>query len=483
MSVTQHYRSSFGISFAKHSALIRGFYSLLAGFTDAATIVLLSIVTGVLYHRVVHHNMGVITDFAQTGFLVAWLYLLPKVLRKEYDVTHYLNNKDYALHAIHLWNLAFACLIALAFLTKTGETYSRGWLVMFYGSGMAAIVLVHALLAKAIRAGHRNGIVATRRLFLVGSVTDVRDFMRQYRPEESGLEIVGTAFLPDAPHADETPQGLASNLQDAVSYARALGPDDIFIISPWANQKVIDHCIEAFMTVPASIHLGPEHILDRFEHVSIEKIGSVASLHLLRPPLSLTSIITKRLFDIVLSAVALIGLRPFFIFIAILIKINSPGPVFFIQRRYGFNQQMFRIVKFRTMSTIEDGAYVQQATENDCRITRIGRLLRRWNIDEIPQLINVLFGDMSLVGPRPHALAHDESWGQKIARYARRHNMRPGITGWAQVNGFRGNIRSDDDFRQRITYDLYYIDNWSIWFDIRILWLTVFSRKAYRNAY
>ena len=144
---------------------------------------------------------------------------------------------------------------------------------------------------------------------------------------------------------------------------------------------------------------------------------------------------------------------------------------------------MFRIVKFRTMSTIEDGAYVQQATENDCRITRVGRLLRRWNIDELPQLINVLLGDMSLVGPRPHALAHDESWGQKIARYARRHNMRPGITGWAQVNGFRGNIKSDDDFRQRITYDLYYIDNWSIWFDIRILWLTVFSRKAYRNAY
>jgi Undecaprenyl-phosphate glucose phosphotransferase len=483
MSVTQHYRSSFGISFAKHSALIRGFYSLLAGFVDAATIVMLSIVTGVIYHRVVYHNYGVIADYAQTGFLVAWLYLLPKILRREYEVTHYLNNKNYALHAVHLWNLAFGCLVALAFLTKTGETYSRGWIVMLYGSGMAAIVLVHALLAKAIRAGHRNGFVATRRLFLVGSVTDVRDFMRQYRPEESGLEIVGTAFLPQAQHVNDTPQGLANNLQDAVAYARVLGPDDIFIISPWANQKIIDHCIEAFITVPASIHLGPEHILARFEHVSIEKIGSVASLHLLRPPLSLLSIITKRLFDIAISAVALIALSPLLAMVAILIKLDSPGPAFFLQRRYGFNQRMFRIVKFRTMKTTEDGADVLQVTQGDDRVTRVGQFLRRWNIDELPQLLNVLRGDMSLVGPRPHALAHDESWGRKIARYAKRHNMRPGISGWAQVNGFRGNIKNDEDFRQRIVYDLFYIDNWSIWFDIRILFLTVFSRKAYRNAY
>ena len=144
---------------------------------------------------------------------------------------------------------------------------------------------------------------------------------------------------------------------------------------------------------------------------------------------------------------------------------------------------MFRIVKFRTMKTTEDGANVLQVTQGDDRVTRVGQFLRRWNIDELPQLLNVLRGNMSLVGPRPHALAHDESWGRKIARYAKRHNMRPGISGWAQVNGFRGNIKNDEDFRQRIVYDLFYIDNWSIWFDIRILFLTVFSRKAYRNAY
>jgi Undecaprenyl-phosphate glucose phosphotransferase len=431
----------------------------------------------------VYGESGAVMDFAQTGVLIAWLYLLPKILRREYDVTHYINFKDYPVHSIHIWNLAFACLIALAFLTKTGATYSRGWIVMFYGSGMAAIVVVHALLARAIKAGYRKGVVATRRLFLVGSVADVRDFMRQYRPEDSGLEIVGTAFLPEAHGPSDVPKGISEALQDAVAYARALHPDDVFIVTPWSHQQLIDHCIEAFMTVPASIHLGPEHILDRFEHVAIEKIGSVASLHLLRPPLSPAATITKRLFDIVLSALGLIVLSPLFAVVAILIKLDSPGPVFFLQRRHGFNQHMFRIVKFRTMTTTDDGEVVEQVTKDDERVTRIGRFLRRWNIDELPQLLNVLRGDMSLVGPRPHALTHDHAWGQKIARYARRHNMLPGITGWAQVNGYRGNIKNDADFRQRILCDLYYIDNWSISLDVRILFLTIFSPKAYRNAY
>ena len=483
MSASQHYRSSLGVSLAKHAALIRGLYGVMAATVDAGTIILLSVATGVLYHRIVYHTSSPLMDYAVTGVLVAWLYLLPKILRREYEVTHYINFKDYPVHSIHIWNLAFACLIALAFLTKTGETYSRGWIVMFYGSGMAAIVLVHALLVRTIKAAYRKGVVSTRRLFLVGAMSDVRDFMRQYRPEDSGLEIVGTAFLSEAQDGAEAPQELKNSLQDAVSYARALRPDDVYIVTPWSRQRLIDQCIEAFMTVPASIHLGPEHILDRFENISIEKIGSVASLHLLRPPLSFAAIIAKRLFDLILATIGLIVLAPLFAIVAILIKLESPGPVFFLQRRYGFNLQMFRIVKFRTMTTTEDGPDVKQAEEFDSRITRVGRILRRWNIDELPQLINVLRGDMSLVGPRPHALVHDESWGQRVSRYARRHNMRPGITGWAQVNGFRGKIHGDSDFRQRIAHDLYYIDNWSISLDVRIILLTVFSRKAYRNAF
>jgi polysaccharide biosynthesis protein PslA len=176
-------------------------------------------------------------------------------------------------------------------------------------------------------------------------------------------------------------------------------------------------------------------------------------------------------------------LLPAFVVIAILIKLDSPGPVLFRQQRHGFNQKSFLIYKFRTMTALEDGADVRQATRQDDRVTRFGQFMRRWSIDELPQIINVLIGDMSLVGPRPHALAHDHAWSAKIALYARRHNVKPGITGWAQINGFRGGIVADEQLRGRILCDLYYIDNWSIWLDIKILFATVFSRAAHRNAY
>jgi lipopolysaccharide/colanic/teichoic acid biosynthesis glycosyltransferase len=157
--------------------------------------------------------------------------------------------------------------------------------------------------------------------------------------------------------------------------------------------------------------------------------------------------------------------------------------LFFLQRRYGFNQEPFRILKFRTMTTADDGPQIAQAKSGDPRVTRVGRWLRRWNIDELPQLVNVLIGDMSLVGPRPHALAHDQAWARKVSLYARRHNVKPGITGWAQVNGLRGEVGTDEAIRQRVEHDLYYIDNWSIWLDIQILLRTAFSRKAYLNVW
>jgi putative colanic acid biosynthesis UDP-glucose lipid carrier transferase len=275
---------------------------------------------------------------------------------------------------------------------------------------------------------------------------------------------------------------LNEDLALASAYARILRPDDIFILVPWSQKETIDQCINAFMRIPASIHLGPEPVLDRFVNAQICKAGPIASLNLVHRPLSAAEVFVKRVFDITIASAALLILAPFFAAIAIAIKADSPGPVIFRQRRYGFNQQPFRIFKFRSMSTLEDDAALKQATENDARVTRIGKIMRRFNIDELPQLLNVVRGDMSLVGPRPHALAHDQQFERSIGLYARRHNVKPGITGWAQVNGFRGAI-TDEKIRHRIAHDLYYIDNWSLLFDMQILWLTVMSKKAYLNAY
>ncbi len=264
---------------------------------------------------------------------------------------------------------------------------------------------------------------------------------------------------------------------------RGLEPDAVFVLAPWSATETIDRCAETFLRLPVEIHLGPEQVLYKFEEAKLSTLGPIASLQLTRRPLSRREIMQKRLFDLVFAAAGLILATPLLVLVAVLVRLDSPGPVFFVQRRYGFNQQPFRIIKFRSMRALDDGAVIRQATAGDPRLTRVGRWLRRWNVDEIPQLFNVLTGDVSLVGPRPHALSHDHEYEQRVSLYARRHNVKPGFTGWAQIHGYRGETDTDEKMRKRVEYDLFYIDNWSLWLDLQIMARTLLSRTAYRNAY
>jgi Undecaprenyl-phosphate glucose phosphotransferase len=482
MNIASHRGFEVGAS-ARRTAFLRLLIAALAAATDAAAIVLISIGTGLLYHEILYGDVGPIPLYVQTGLVTAWLYVGINAYRLEYSVLTYLEFKRHPGKIVRNWNIAFIGLIVLSFLTKTIDAHSRGWLILFYVSGLATLILTHALFVRAIAAGNEVGLIATKRLFLVGAEAAIVDFVRRYRVRDIGLEIVGTANLRRPDDTPEAEARFASELREAVRSARALDLDGIFVVVPWHDRATIDRCVEAFMTVPTSIYLAPERLMDRFESIAVEQIGPIAGLHLLRPPLSTSAVLVKRLFDIVLAGAGLVVLSPLLLLVAILIKLDSPGPALFLQRRYGFNQNPFRIIKFRTMTTLDDGPVVRQAARNDARITRLGQFLRRWNIDELPQLVNVLRGDMSLVGPRPHAIAHDETWGKSIALYARRHNVKPGITGWAQIHGFRGNIGNDDQLLNRIEYDLYYIDNWSLWLDLRIVFGTVFLRKAYENAF
>lgn len=186
----------------------------------------------------------------------------------------------------------------------------------------------------------------------------------------------------------------------------------------------------------------------------------------------------KRLMDIVLASIALIMLLPFLCLIAIAIKLDSPGPILFRQGRGGLDGRTFAIMKFRTLTVMEDGAQITQISRGDCRATRVGGFLRRTSLDELPQLVNVLMGDMSLVGPRPHALAHDEMYGRLLPEYSARFFVRPGITGWAQVNGARGPTPQPTDMKRRIDYDIWYIEHWTIGLDARILATTAFAILA-----
>jgi Undecaprenyl-phosphate glucose phosphotransferase len=467
--------------------LSRGTFFGAIFLTDVALIVAMSCFTGVAYHLVVYGETGEIASFVQVGVLTASIFVISNVFRGEYRLPNFFNFKPHARRTIQLWNVTLICLLVLGFLTQQITVgYSRGWIVMFYCATLAGLIVQRVLIVRITALAREAGLVFTKRIFLIGPGASIGAFVNHYEPWMLGVTIVGCRFLTplaSTASAEARRAMLDRDLAEAVASVRAVEPDAIFLLMPWSATETIERCAQTFLALPVEIHLGPEQILHKFEEVELSKLGPLATLQLTRMPLSRVEIMQKRLFDLTFAAAALIVLTPLIVLSALLIRIDSRGPIFFVQRRYGFNQQPFRIIKFRTMRTLDDGAIVPQATRNDPRLTRIGRWLRRWNIDEIPQLFNVLTGDMSLVGPRPHALSHDREYERRISLYARRHNVKPGITGWAQIHGYRGETDTEEKMRNRVEYDLFYIDNWSLWLDLKIMARTVLSSAAYQNAY
>jgi Undecaprenyl-phosphate glucose phosphotransferase len=456
---------------------------LLADFT---TIVAMSWLTGVSYHLVVYQDRGETVNYFQVGLICAIFFVIPNVFRGDYSLPNFFTFRPHLRRSIQLWNVTFICLLGLGFLAQITVIYSRGWIVTFYGLTICALLALRYAYVRMTVFGSRTGLISAQRMFLVGAARNVENFVTRYHPRTFGINIVGCHFLTPV-EAQAPPQVrdrlLARDLEQAIIGARVLQPEAIVLVMPWHETDLIDRCANTLRKLPAELHLAPERVLDRFEQVQILKIGPISSLQLRRMPLSALELLEKRALDLLLASAALLLLTPMLVATAVLIKLDSPGPVFFLQRRFGFNQKPFQIIKFRSMRCCEDGAVIRQAQKDDPRVTRIGRWLRRFNIDEVPQLFNVIKGDMSLVGPRPHALSHDHEFERRISTYARRHNVKPGITGWAQIHGLRGETDTDEKIRQRIEHDLYYIDNWSVWLDLQILIRTVISPASYRNAY
>lgn len=460
----------------RNTALVRAAFSALAAVLDFLAIVMAAVTMEALYHFLAYGWSGLSASNLQLCLFAAVTFVVASAVRQDYNFANYLQLRGHGWRSFGLWSIVALCALAAGFLAKSTEESSRAAFVLFYLGAFAALFVERATLVHFVRSSADAGGVSARRLFLVGFEKDVEAFTYRYKPWTCGMHVVGAVVLRDGAGT------LDDDLALAAASARMLRPDDVFILAPWSRTDIIDACVTAFLRVPARIHLGPERVLDRFVDAHIEKIGTISSLSLSGHPLNLMEIAAKRVFDFVGASVALVLLSPLLLALAILIKLDSPGPALFYQRRYGFNRETFRIVKFRSMTTMEDGRHVKQATAQDSRVTRVGRVMRRYNLDELPQLLNVLRGEMSLVGPRPHALAHDQLFERRIALYARRHNVKPGITGWAQVNGLRGEIDTPDKIRLRVEHDLHYIDNWSLPLDVWIIFLTLFSGKAYRNA-
>jgi Undecaprenyl-phosphate glucose phosphotransferase len=468
------------------ASLSRGTFSTAIFVIDVACIVAMSFITGVTYYLIAYGDIGDISSYVQVGVLAASIFAVSNVFRGEYRLPNFFSFKPHARRTIQLWNVTLICLLMLGFMARVSLDYSRGWIVLFYFVTLASLIVLRFAIVRVTALARAAGLISAQRICLIGTGAHIGAFIQHYEPWTLGLNIVGCRFLTPVPltaSAESRSAVLERDLAEAVASVRSLEPDAIYLLLPWSATEIIDRCAETFLALPVEIHLGPEQILHKFDEVELAKVGPLASLQLTRLPLSRAEIVQKRFFDLLCSTLALVALTPLFVAVAILIKLDSPGPIFFVQRRYGFNQQPFRIIKFRTMRVLDDGAVIAQTRRDDPRLTKVGRWLRRWNIDEIPQLFNVLIGDMSLVGPRPHALSHDHDYERRISLYARRHNVKPGITGWAQINGYRGEIDTDDKIRKRVEHDLFYIDNWSMWLDLKIIARTVLSPAAYRNAY
>jgi Undecaprenyl-phosphate glucose phosphotransferase len=406
--------------------------------------------------------------------IMATLFICITLIQCEYVPPIYLGYSAQVGRTITTFAVAFFFTAAIGYVTgETAELLcARSGALL--GCGLPAVLVGRLILARRVRVSVARSGLAPRRIMLLGTEEEIEGFYQRCLPEEDGLRVMNAAVLRER-------NTLEHDLALAASMARVMRADDVFILVPWSDTETVERCLDAFLCVPAAVHLDPGPLFDRFARARIDRIGSIASLALDHSSLSGPNVVLKRAFDIVVSFTALVALAPLLVPLAIAIELDSKGPALFRQRRYGFNQEPFQIFKLRTMNVLEDGENVTQACAGDPRITRIGRTLRRTNLDELPQLVNVLVGDMSLVGPRPHALAHDQAFRPSVTLYGRRHNVKPGITGWAQVNGLRGEV-TPATLKARIEHDLYYIDNWSFWLDLWILWRTVTSRKAFLNA-
>jgi putative colanic acid biosynthesis UDP-glucose lipid carrier transferase len=268
-------------------------------------------------------------------------------------------------------------------------------------------------------------------------------------------------------------------LERLADYARARRVDVIYVALPMASQPRILKLLEELRDTTASIYFVPDIFVSDLIQARVDSIGGLPVVAVCETPFYGFNGAVKRVSDVVLASVILLLIAPLLLAISIGVKLSSPGPILFKQRRYGLDGKEILVYKFRTMTVCEDGDRVTQARRRDPRVTRFGALLRQSSLDELPQLLNVLEGTMSIVGPRPHAVAHNEQYRRLIDGYMIRHKVRPGITGWAQVNGLRGDTAISD----RTKYDLWYIENWSLLLDIKILIRTALRMFTDKNAY
>ena len=388
------------------------------------------------------------------------------------------------MDVVTTWVIAMLALAVLGFATRLGQHFPRS-IILSWAILAPALIGLGRMCLRIFQGGMLRRGMGVRRAAIVGLNELGRQTASNIQQEPAlGLRVLG--FFDDRTESREQTKGdeaLAGDLKDLVELARRGGVDTVLITLPMRAEDRIKYLLDQLSDSTASVYIVPDFFVFELLHSRWTSMGGLPAVSVFENPLFGVDGVLKRVWDIAVAAAALVLAGIPMLLIAAAIKFSSPGPVFFRQRRYGLDGREILVWKFRSMRTCEDGPVIQQATKNDTRVTPIGKILRKSSLDELPQLFNVIAGTMSLVGPRPHATAHNEQYRSLIRGYMLRHKIKPGITGLAQVNGCRGETETVEKMQRRVSWDHRYIRNWSLWLDIKIMFKTLLVVWQQEEAY
>ena len=388
------------------------------------------------------------------------------------------------------WIVVIAVLSVLGYVTKTSIFFSRKVVLIWMVAAPAALVVLRLGVYLGLRWIRQKG--RNSRAVVIAGAGDLGRRLAKNVVDTPWLGMRLSGFFDDhlqgvveIPTRGKSPDSyrILGNLDDMVAYARGNRVDMVYLALPLRAEERLRQVVDALQDTTASVYFVPDIFTLSLLTAGFTDLRGIPLISLWETPFFGVSGWVKRVEDLVLASLILLSVSPIMLLIALGVKFTSAGPIIFKQRRYGLDGHEIVVYKFRTMKVCEDGAEVPQATQNDDRVTALGRFLRRTSLDELPQFFNVLQGTMSIVGPRPHAVAHNEYYRRLIPGYMLRHKVRPGLTGWAQVNGWRGETETLDKMEKRVEFDLDYLRRWSLGFDLKIIWLTVWRSLKDSRAY
>ena len=423
------------------------------------------------------HIEGKDYDLIMYSYL-AWL-LMANIL-SFYYITFSIANRIVNVMKVSI--LFFLSISMFGFFFKDAD-YSRLLLIYYTGSLFILLSVSHISIMYVLK-WYRQNKSKAKNLLIIGAGRMANAVTKEINKHpEYGLNIVG--YLDDRPKNKLHGKEVIGCLKDLEKIIHSFQIHEIIIALPLSMEYTIQILIKKIEPEGIRIQIIPDLYRIVGRSLTLNNYGNVPILTMRSIPLdNAFNRFLKRIFDILFSAIIIIILSPILLFVALGVKLTSRGAVFFVQERTGYNQRIFKCIKFRSMRvTDREIADKVQCTDNDPRKTKFGEFIRRSNLDELPQFFNVFTGDMSVVGPRPHMLSHTDEFKHRVHDYMLRHYVKPGITGWAQVNGWRGPTDTDDKLIKRVEHDLWYIENWTFWFDIKIIWLTVFGKETKKNAF